>query len=65
MGADQLASLDHVEQSAAAEDAEVMLTAAAAVRGLGCKLAFGKVFESREVADVLVRTLHPPMCKVP
>ena len=53
MGADELASLDQVEQSAAAEDAEDMLTAAAAVRGLGSKLAFGKVFKNQKVADVL------------
>ena len=64
MGADDLALLDHIEQSAAAEDAEDMLTAAAAVRGLGSKLPFGKVFTSSKSADMLVRTMHAPVLKV-
>ena len=64
IGADGLASLSHIEQSDAAEDAEDMLTAAAAVRGLASKLSFGTVFDSKESGDLLVRTMHAPLRKV-
>ena len=64
VGAEELAGLNQMALAVGAEDAEDMLSATTAVRGLGSKLSFGHLFQSVKVADALVRHLHSPMARV-
>ena len=64
LGTEIASALNQIQVSAAADEAEEVLSATTAVRGLGSKLSFGRVFSNAKVADALVRTLHAPMCKV-